>query len=108
MFSQLRSVAASMGRDPNALKQDKTLKLGQMGLLGEYLDDLPYKSRLQELDEETWSSMGPDEQNRAIEDLENKLVYYQQCNDDTDRWVKLAPDADAAESVYPIQLEALP
>ncbi|MGN0909370.1 MAG: serine/threonine protein kinase, partial [Succinivibrio sp.] len=108
MFSQLRSIAASMGRDPQSLKQADSLKLGQMGLFGEYLDDLPYKSRLQELDEETWMSMGPDEQNRAIEDLEQKLTYYQKCNDDASKWIKLADDAQASESVYPVSLEALP
>ncbi len=108
MFSQLRSAAAAMGRDPSALKSDKSLKLSQMGLLGEYLDDLPYKSRIQELDEESWSAMGADEQNRLIEDLEQKLKFYQNCNDDTDRWVKLADGAAASDSVYPIPLEALP
>lgn len=108
MFSQLRSIAASMGRDPAGLKQADSLKLGQLGLFGEYLDDLPYKSRLQELDEQTWMSMGPDEQNRAIEDLEQKLNYYQKCNDDASKWIKLADDAQASESVYPVALEALP
>ncbi len=108
MFSQLRSIAVSMGRDPAALKKADALKLGQMGLFGEYLDDLPYKSRLQELDEQTWMSMGPDEQNRAIEDLEQKLRYYQKCNDDASKWIKLADDAQASEAVYPVQLEALP
>ena len=108
MFSQLRSAAAAMGRDPASLKSDKSLKLAQMGLLGEYLDDLPYKSRIQELDEESWSAMGADEQNRLIEDLEQKLKFYQNCNDDTDRWVKLADGAAASDSVYPVPLEALP
>ncbi len=108
MFAQLRSAAAAMGRDPNALKSQNSLKLSEMGLLGEYLEDLPYKSRIQELDEDSWSAMGPDEQNRLIEDLEQKLQFYQKCNDDHDRWVKLAKDAPAFESVYPIPLEALP
>ncbi len=108
MFAQLRSAAAAMGRDPATLKSDKSLKLSEMGLLGEYLDDLPYKSRIQELDEESWSAMGADEQNRLIEDLEQKLKFYQNCNDDTDRWVKLADGAAASDSVYPIPLEALP
>ena len=97
-----------MGRDPSSLKSDKSLKLSQMGILGEYLDDLPYKSRIQELDEESWSAMGADEQNRLIEDLEQKLNFYQKCNDDLDRWVKLSEDAEASQSVYPIPLEALP
>ncbi|MCR5537275.1 MAG: VWA domain-containing protein [Succinivibrio sp.] len=108
MFSQLRSLAVSMGRDPNQLSDNQVLKLGELGLLGEYLEGLPYKSRLQSLDEETWSSMGPDEQNQTIEDLERKLQYYQLCHDDTDRWVSLNDKADPAESVYPIPLEELP
>lgn|SRR5574344_80046 len=108
MFNQLRSIASSLGRDPSSISQDKTKKLGQMGLLGEYLDDLPYKSRIQELDEDTWSSMGPDEQNQVIADLENKLNYYQQFNDDAARWIKLNKDEDASESVYPVPLEVLP
>lgn len=52
--------------------------------------------------------MGPDEQNQTVEDLENKLRYYQQCNDDATRWVKLNKDEDSSESVYPIPLEVLP
>lgn len=108
MFDKLRSAAAALGRDPSSLKSDKSLKLSQMGILGEYLDDLPYKSRIQELDEESWSAMGADEQNRLIEDLEQKLNFYQKCNDDLDRWVKLSEDAEASQSVYPIPLEALP
>ncbi|MGN0901754.1 MAG: serine/threonine protein kinase, partial [Succinivibrio sp.] len=108
MFSQLRSVAVSLGRDPSSVASDKTLKLGELGLLGEYLEGLPYKSRIQDLDEESWNSMGPDEQNRTIEDLENKLNYYQQCNDDASRWIKLNKDGDSGEAVYPVPLEILP
>lgn len=108
MFSQLRSVAVSMGRDPGSLGNADSLKLGELGLLGEYLEDLPYKSRIQELDEQTWANMGPDEQNQTISDLETKLNYYQQCNDDAARWIKLNPAEDASMAVYPIPLEVLP
>jgi serine/threonine-protein kinase PpkA len=52
--------------------------------------------------------MGPDEQNQVIADLENKLNYYQQFNDDAARWIKLNKDEDASESVYPVPLEVLP
>ncbi len=108
MFSQLRSVAVSMGRDPSKIGDANSLKLGELGLLGEYLEDLPYKSRIQELDESTWANMGPDEQNQTISDLESKLNYYQQCNDDAARWIKLNPKEDASMAVYPIPLEVLP
>lgn len=108
MFSSLRSVAVSLGRDPDSVSNSQSSKIAELGLLGEYLDDLPYKSRIQELDEDTWSSMGPDEQNQTIYDLESKLKYYQLCNDDLSRWVKLNPLEDASEAVYPVPLEILP
>ena len=97
-----------MGRDPGSLGSANSMKLGELGLLGEYLEDLPYKSRIQELDEQTWANMGPDEQNQTISDLESKLNYYQQCNDDAARWIKLNPAEDASMAVYPIPLEVLP
>lgn len=108
MFEQLRNVAASLGRDPSQLSASGTQKIAELGLLGEYLDDLPYKSRIQELDEDTWSSMGADEQNRTIEDLESKVRFYQQCNDDVDNWVSLTKGATPAEMVYAVPLEILP
>lgn len=108
MFSQLRSIAASLGRDPNKMKEAKTLKISEMGLLGEYLDGLPYKSRIQELDEESWSAMGPDEQNLLIESLESKLAFYQKCNEDVDNWINLTEGEDPSEAVYPVPLEVLP
>ncbi len=108
MFSQLRSVAVSLGRDPNDLGTDKSKKISEMGILDEYLDGLPYKSLISELDEDTWSSMGADEQNQTILDLESKLNYYQKANDDTDRWIKLNPNADIQDAVYPIELDMLP
>ncbi len=108
MFSQLRSIAVSLGRDPNKISQSSTLKLSELGLLDEYLEGLPYKSLISDLDEQTWSSMGADEQNQTIADLENKINYYQKANDDSSRWLKLNPKADASEAVYPIPFDMLP
>jgi serine/threonine-protein kinase PpkA len=108
MFSQLRSIAVSLGRDPNQLSQSSTLKLSELGLLDEYLDGLPYKSLISDLDEDTWASMGADEQNQTIADLESKIQYYQKANDDTSRWLKLNSKADESEAVYPIPFDMLP
>ena len=52
--------------------------------------------------------MGADEQNQTIADLENKINYYQKANDDSSRWLKLNPKADASEAVYPIPFDMLP
>ena len=37
MFEQLRTVAATMGTDPNQLKQQDSASIGDLGVLGEYL-----------------------------------------------------------------------
>jgi len=107
MFERLRQVAATMGKDPNQL-QDQGLRLGQMGLMAEYLDGLPYLSEVLNLDEDTWKGMEGLEQERFIRRLTTKLRYYQRYNADADRWVSLAPGSDPREHVYPVPLEALP
>lgn len=108
MFEQLRSVAATMGQDPNQLKQKSAANLGELGLLGEYIDGLPYMSDVLSLDEETWKSWEGLEQEKFIRRLNTKLKYYQRYNADVDRWVSLAPGSDPRDHVYPVPLEALP
>ena len=108
MFSQLRSVAAAMGQDPNKLKSDSVTKIADLGLLGEYLDNIPYKSDVTGLDQDTWKSMSGLEQEKFIRNLNSKVRYYQKCNADVDRWISLAEGSDPRDNVYPIPLEMLP
>ena len=108
MFDRLRSVAATMGADPNQLKQNGNAKLADMGVLGEYLEDLPYQSEVLNLDEETWKSWDGLAQERFIRNLSTKLRHYQRYNADVDRWVALAKDSDARDNVYPVPLEMMP
>ncbi|MWP47128.1 vWA domain-containing protein [Gilliamella sp. Pas-s27] len=108
MFSQLRSVAAAMGQDPSKLKSDSVIKIADLGLLGEYLDNIPYKSDVTGLDQDTWKSMSGLEQEKFIRNLNSKIRYYQKCNADVDRWISLAEGSDPRENVYPIPLEMLP
>lgn len=108
MFAQLRSIAATMGRDPNDLRGPNAQKLGQMGLLDEYLDGLPYKSDVLGLDEEQWKSMSVAAQTQFMIRLSTKLKQYQAFNADADSWVSLAKGSDPSEFVYPVPLEALP
>ncbi|OTA20370.1 von Willebrand factor, type A [Xenorhabdus beddingii] len=108
MFASLRSLAATMGNDPKQAKNKQATKLGEMGLLGEYIDGLPYLSEVLSLDEETWKSWDGLEQERFIRRLNTKLHYYQRYNEDVDRWISLAPDSDPRDNVYPVPLENLP
>lgn len=108
MFEQLRSVAATMGRDPSQLNQSEQTNLAELGLIGEYLEGLPYQSDVLNLDEQTWKSWSAAQQQQFIRNLSGKLALYRSFNADLDRWVALAPDADAGDNVYPVPLEALP
>ncbi|QHM71895.1 vWA domain-containing protein [Mixta intestinalis] len=108
MFTSLRSLAATMGNDPHQAKGKDATRLGEMGLLGEYIEGLPYLSEVLSLDEETWKSWDGLEQERFIRRLNTKLNYYQRYNQDVDRWVALAPDSDPRDYVYPVPLENLP
>ncbi len=106
MFAQLQALAAQMGRDPNQLSKSSTI--AQMGIMGELLDDLPYKSRIASYSPEDWYNLGSQEQDNIVRSLENSLNYLQHCSSDNDRFIKLNVDADASDEVYPIPLDALP
>ncbi|MGL5225725.1 MAG: vWA domain-containing protein [Aeromonas sp.] len=108
MFERLRSVAATMGADPNQLKQLDNSSITDLGVMGEYLSDLPYRSDVLNLDEETWKSWDGLAQEKFIRTLATKLRYYQRYNADVDRWVALAKDSDPRDHVYPIPLEMMP
>ena len=108
MFAQLRSVAAAMGQDPNKIKEDKSTKLADLGLLGEYLDGIPYKSQVTGIDEDTWKGMSVQEQEKFIRDLHSKLRHYRIFNEDQSRWISLSEGADPRDNVYPVPLDALP
>lgn len=108
MFERLRSVAAAMGADPNQVQQSEGQQLGELGLMGEYLEDLPYQSEVLNLDEITWLSWDGLQQERFIRRLATKLRHYQRYNEDVDRWVSLAEGADPRDDVYPVPLEMMP
>ncbi|CAM3616095.1 Serine/threonine protein kinase [Pseudomonas reidholzensis] len=108
MFTRLRSVAATMGADPNQLKQGSTTRVADLGVLGEYLQDLPYQSEVLNLDEETWKGWDGLAQEKFIRNLSTKLRHYQRYNADVDRWVALAPGSDSRDNVYPVPLEMMP
>lgn len=108
MFERLRTVAATMGADPNQLKQQENAKISDLGVLGEYLADLPYRSDVLNLDEETWKSWDGLSQEKFIRTLSSKLRHYQKYNADVDRWVELAKESDPRDRVYPVPLEMMP
>jgi hypothetical protein len=107
-FNQLRSAAVAMGRDPSRLGQGKAKNLEQAGLMGEYLEGLPYQSVVMGMSFDTWANMDVGASQAIIDNLKSLIVLYSRFHDDVDRWVKLNPDASDGDRVFPVPIDALP
>jgi hypothetical protein len=106
-FDLVRSAAAQMARDPAALQGRDADKLSDL-VMAEYLEGLPYKSKVMGIGRDDWAAFGISEQEEVLDELRRKLRLYTIFNEDRDRWVALAPGADAGDAVYPVPLTALP
>lgn len=107
-FDSLRSIAAQYGRDPNLATRPEATRLADLGLLGEYLEGLPYRSDVMHLDQDTWSRWGPQRQYDFINRLKAKIQLYARYNADLGRWKALAEGSPVDEHVYPVRLRDLP
>jgi len=106
-FQGILSAAARISRDPNQFSLKPAENLGQMGLLGEFLDDLPYRSDIMRLTEEDWYRMSVGEQQALIDDLKLKLRRYRQYHDDVANWTSFGA-TDPGDSVYRVPLSMMP
>lgn len=107
-FNQLRSAATAMSRDPNRVGQGEAKNLAAVGLMGEYLEGLPYQSRVMSITEDDWTRMSVGDQQEIIDDVGSKIRLYQRFHDDADRWIALNEGDDPGDWVYPVPLDALP
>lgn len=107
-FNQLRSAATAMSRDPNRVGQGEAKNLANAGLMGEYLEGLPYQSRIMSITEDDWVRMSIGDQQEIIDDVNSKIRLYQRFHDDADRWLALNEGDDPGDWVYPVPLDALP
>jgi serine/threonine-protein kinase PpkA len=107
-FAQLRSAAAALARDPSKVSTVQVRRLADVGLVGEWLDDLPYTSQVMNLTESRWLSRSYAQQQEVLDVIEEKIRLYRRIHDDTDRWIDLAGRASKGEAVTTIPLDALP
>lgn len=103
-FTQLRSAFAAAARDPQKIAQSKNIG----GMLGEYLQGLPYKSDIMNISEQDWLAMGAIAQRTILNNVESRLRLYQEYQAHPDLWVQLSGSTDPGEAVFPVPLEALP
>lgn len=104
-FQNLVSLAAQTLRDPNLMQRRGNLV--QRGLLPEFLEGLPYRSAVLNLDEQRWAAMSAREQDDLVHGLESKLRLYKEYHDDVSNWQNFG-SSDPAEALYRVPLAALP
>jgi serine/threonine-protein kinase PpkA len=105
-FQALQSVAASAVSSPDQIRNARNL--AATGLLPEFLEGLPYESRLMKMDPATWNSLSVDSQNEILEQVRAKITFYENTLRDTSRWVAFNAGDDEDDKVAGIPLEQLP
>ncbi|MBM9536204.1 vWA domain-containing protein [Desulfobulbus alkaliphilus] len=105
-FSSLQAASAATARDPDMIRQAGSL--AETGLIPEFLDGLPYTSRIMDMNDELWNSWSIDEQDMFLADLDARIMAYETIHDGPEGWIQLNKSDDPSEFVYPITLELLP
>ncbi|WP_277964053.1 serine/threonine-protein kinase [Pseudomonas sp. RIT-To-2] len=104
-FQEIASASAYMSRDPSALRSGANLADG--GVLGEYLQGLPYRSKALTMTQDLWLSLSVAEQEDFIDELESKIQLYETFHNDLANWVRFG-DAEPGDALYRVPLSTLP
>ncbi|MDZ7750436.1 MAG: vWA domain-containing protein [Gammaproteobacteria bacterium] len=113
-INDLKSVAASLSRDPSAAPGSTRVagaggqNLADLGYMREYIEDLPYTGEVMNVSLDDWAEWPAREQIEFIHRIEAKINYYTALHDNTDLWVSLDGGAVTGDSVFPVALELLP
>jgi serine/threonine-protein kinase PpkA len=103
-FAQLRSAFAAAATDPQQISRAQNIG----GMLGDYLEGLPYKSEIMDIDQDSWLSMGPIQQRVVLNNVESRLRLYQDFQTQSELWHDVTHSGQRGEEVYAGPLEALP
>ena len=113
-LGELKSLAATVSRNPEELGATTATTAGEgasladMGLIGDYIEGLPYKGEVMELSLEDWQNWPARRQIEFLRGLEEKITYYQALHDNTDLWISLDGGPVDGDSVFPLALDMLP
>ena len=106
-FQSILSASARISRDPEQFSRRPDRNLGELGLLGEFLEDLPYRSSIMRLEEDDWYRMSVGEQQAIVDDLKSKIERYRLYHDDVDNWISFGTK-NPGEMVYRVPLSMMP
>lgn len=108
-FADLKSLAANLSRDPQQLNSATgDNNLASMGLMGEYIDDLPYQSPAMTVSADEWELWSPQQQIDFTHKLEEKIAYYQALYAHPGLWTTPGGNAVNGSSVITLPLSLMP
>jgi serine/threonine-protein kinase PpkA len=107
-FEALQSVA-TIGAKGEPLSFERAEKLRGSGLAAAWIESLPYKSAILNLNDETYAAIRVSERTEIEKDLDAKLEVYRSLLESTDIWVKSNLErTPPGEELYPLELTSLP
>jgi serine/threonine-protein kinase PpkA len=105
-FTALKSATSRVVRDPSEFVASPDTPLAEMIIASEFLEGLPYKSRIMTFSEQAWNNMMPVDKEGLINELVGKLDSYRTYENDKPNWLEFAPDS--LDHLYRVPLSALP
>ena len=105
-FEALQATTATLAVTPEQIMNARSL--ADTGLIPEFLQDLPYDSRIMSMTNQDWNDASQDWQDEFLNDLDAKISYYRNLHDSPDMWVRLNEGDDPDVYVHPVSLEMLP
>lgn len=106
-FQSILSASAQLARDPAAFSARPGQNLQETGVLGEFLEGLPYKSDIMLLREEDWYRMSVGEQTAFINRLKSRITRYEEYDKDRSNWESFGA-ANPGDWLYRVPLSVLP
>lgn len=106
-FQSLISMAAQLTRDPSRFSHTPGQNLAQTGVLGEFLEGLPYKSDVLNMTENDWYNKSVGEQTQFINRLKSRIARYEEYDKDRTNWESFG-SPNAGDWVYRVPLSMLP
>ena len=106
-FQSLISMAAQLTRDPSRFSHQPGQNLAQAGVLGEFLEGLPYKSDVLGMTENDWYNKSVGEQAQFINRLKSRIARYEEYDKDRTHWESFG-SPNSGDWVYRVPLSVLP
>lgn len=107
-FPKVLAAAVRMGRDPQDVSQGQDATLGDLTVIGEMLDGLPYESTIMKITQNDWIRMSAAEQITIVNGMRDRIERYRRYNESTHLWSRYLATGQDGELLYPMPLDDLP